>query len=329
MLEIGKDKQLYTIKNEKIIKLDENDLDKIKEILKKFEIELSQENPALKFLYRGENLEKIKSKLNSSGLDETFYKVFKLGEKPNSLFISSNKNNSNELYRVDCVNDDMFRDIFNKINKILINESTPKLKKFIENNKEFDEYFKDLDNIEDFIEKINLSNAKLLLKDYYMAFLHTEGNIIHDKSYFLSTSEKFDIAKKFSLNSNPDNQIVFGYFISKPFLLYGIFHKNKGYLTKLIKKCNLVSYSALHKKEEEFSIRGGFLPHYILYVKLKEKRKEKYIINPFIFVDEYNVDTNLNEGFPVDQENFIDEIRETNYNGYIEHNDGGITQNDL
>lgn len=318
--------KLYTIKDKKIIQLSEEDKEKLEEVLLKFDTVLDSD---IKLLYRGDSLSNIKMKLNTEDLDNTFGKVFTLGEKSNSLFIPSNKNNS-DLSRIDSVSNQVFIDIFEKISEV-INTHNPsvKLQNFILNNQEFVKYFKDDNNKNDFTEKINKSSKKLFLKDYYMAFLHTEGKIVKDKSYFLSSSEELKIAEKFANSQDINNRVVFCYFINKPFLQFGIFSKNKGYLKKEIENSKLVSYTPLHENEIEFSIRGGFLPHYILYIKYYQKRKKMLILNPYIFVDEYDPEKELGEGFPVDQENFINDIRETNYNGYFEQDEEGTRQHDI
>ncbi len=318
--------ELYTIIDGKHIKINEHLLKKFNQVVEKINDELVEEKQTIKVLYRGDELSKVKRKLNTDTLNFTLEKIFRLGEKANSLFMTSNQNNAN-IFRIDNVENDVFEDIFNKINTILNAEKkSPKLCKFILNNDEFVKYFSNTRNISDFIQKIQSSNKKLFLKDYYMAFLHTEGKIIGNESYFLSTSENLKIAERFASNNGPANGLVFCYYINKPFISYGIFSKNKGYLKKEIKASNLPFYSPLHVKEEEFSVRGGLLPHYILYVKYYQGRKEKFFINPFIFVDDYNIQDDINDGFPVDQENFIKEIKETNYTGYFVETDNEMRQ---
>lgn len=326
MLEIESSK-LYTIIDGQFIKIEEHLLVKFNQVLQKINAELDVDKSSIKILYRGDKLSKVKSKLATTELKTTLEKIFILGEKANSLFITSNRNNQN-LFRIDNVENEVFDLIFTKINMLLNAENkSRKLLHFIEKNEEFVLYFSDLNNKNNFIKNLQNSNKRLFLKDYYLAFLHTVGNIIENESYFLSTSEQLSIAERFASNNNEiNNRLIFCYYINKPFISYGIYSKNKGFLNKEIQASQLVSYSPLHEKEEEFSIRGGFLPHYILYIRFYENGKEKFLINPFIFIEDYSIDTDLSDGFPVDQENFVKELQNTNYKGHFTHIDNRTIQ---
>jgi hypothetical protein len=316
MIELN-ESELYTIKNNKIEKLNTEELEKYRKLVEVFKN--LEEN--IKFLYRGDNFTKIKEKLNSEDILDALNKIFKLGEKANNLIMTSNIDN-NGLFRIDRVDNRIFEEIFTMISEVFNRDNLPpKLKNFILSNNDFCDFFKNIDNKRTFLESLSNSDKRIFIKDYYMAFLHTVGNVINEKSYFLSTTESLNIANKFSITSDKNDGIIFCYFINKPFISHGIFAKNKGYLTKEMEKnISLPKYNPLHEKEEEFSIRGGFLPHYIFYVTFNYKRKRIILLNPYIFLDDFYVD-DLLSGFPVDQENFIEILKNTKYKGYYQENE--------
>lgn len=334
-----KEKYAYTMINNEFMKLSGDHLNKFRYIYNKINEATEEEFANVKILFRGEKLRTVKDKLNTETYIETFTKVFTLGEKSNNLFIPQTMDNGG-ISNLNNFDDSIFRTIFDYICEVLNNaDPTPKLKKFLDDNDNeiFVNYFSEIENKEDFIMMIKdlENNNKFYIKDYYLAFLHTEGKILGGSSYFLSTTEDLKIADRFAstpdkyYNSDINDRIIFYYFINKPFIDYGIYSKNKGNLRKLIDKIPLPSYSPLHEKEKEFSIRGGLLPHYIFCIKYYEKGREKFFINPAIFLDEYFLSTGLKEGFPVDQSNFIRDLRTTKYTGFFETNGEETTQHSI
>lgn len=324
MLEFDESK-LYTIVNDKIVKLDKRQAEKFSSLLSVVREQVTTNK--IKLLHRGDSLSTVENKLNTNDQNLLFSRIYTLGEKANSLFLTSTKY-SEAIFRIDNVENRVFSFIFDSINSIL------KIKKhevYIERvcDRDFCDFFENKRNKDIFIKEINHSEKKVFIKDYYMAFLHTTSKIFnvskadfYNKTYFLSTSTEESIAKIFTRNS--ENSIVFYYYVTKPYVSFGVDLNNQFYIKKEINKYNLPTYSPIFKNQNEFSIRGGLLPHYILCAKLNTK-DEKIIINPYIFSEEFT-ETKLDDGIPVDQENFIKILKKTNYKGHFENNNGAITQ---
>lgn len=328
MLEFDESK-LYTIVNDKIVKLDKRQLEKFSSLLSVVREQVTSKK--IKLLHRGDALSTIKNKLNTNDLNLLFSRIYTLGEKANSLFLTSTKY-SEYIFRIDNVENQLFSFIFDSINSILkIKKNEVDIERI--SNMDFCNFFKNKDNKDIFIKEINRSDKKIFIKDYYMAFLHTtskkfeipnnvSNSEFYNKTYFLSTSTKEDIAEKF-VRKNEDN-VVFYCYVTQPYISFGVDLNNQYYIKEEINKYNLPTYNPIFKNQNEFSIRGGLLPHYILCTKINAE-DERIIANPYIFSEEF-LESNLGDGIPINQENFIKMLKETNYKGHFEETNGVITQ---
>lgn len=321
--------KLYTIMNDEIVKLENTQLKKFNSLLSVIREQVSSKK--IKLLHRGDALSTVKNKLNTNDLNLLFSRIYTLGEKANSLFIPSNKY-CQSTFRIDNVENQVFSFIFDSINSILkIEENEVGIKRI--SNIDFCNFFNNKKNKDIFIKEIKSSDKKIFIKDYYMAFLHTtskkfeiKGNVsnseFYNKTYFLSTSTKEDIAEEFA-RKNKDN-VIFYCYVTQPYISFGVDLNNQYYIKEEINKYDLPTYNPIFKNQNEFSIRGGLLPHYILCTKIYNT-DEKIIVNPYIFSEEF-IESKLGDGIPVNQENFIKILKETNYRGHFEETNGVIRQ---
>lgn len=288
---------------------------------------LSNNSKNIKIIYRGENYSNLKEKLNLCG-DNDYYKlsqtIFLIGEK-GRVYRNEYKNkikDKRKVYPIDYIDEDLFNRIFDKLNLILQNKNNnPKIEKFISNNLEFADYFKNKsDNKKKFISKINTINKsieKIKVKDYYLSLLHKIGTIgFHNNSFFISTTTNYDVAKSFAKNSENSQKIIFVSWIKYPINNIGI---NFNYLNSFknrILQIGLPFYDKTFFPEQtEISIKGGLLPHFILgYVQLEDKTFE---INPNLFFSAKNIKNTIKNGFDIDQTGFSKSLNESDYNGFF------------
>jgi hypothetical protein len=315
--------------NDEIVKLDEKQLEKFSILLSVVRKQVTSKE--IKLLHRGDALSTVKDKLNTNDLNILSSRIYTLGEKANSLFLTST-NRSRFIFRIDNVENQVFSFIFDSINSIL---EIKKNEIFIESisNIDFCNFFKNKNNRDIFIKEIKSSDKKIFIKDYYMAFLHTtskkfeipdnvSNSEFYNRTYFLSTSTEEEIAEKFA-RKNEDN-VVFYCYVTQPYISFGVDLNNQFCIKEEINKYNLPTYNPIFKNQYEFSIRGGLLPHYILCTKICNT-DEKIIVNPYIFSEEF-IESKLGDGIPVNQENFIKILKETNYKGHFEETNGVIRQ---
>lgn len=197
-----------------------------------------------------------------------------------------------------------------------------RMRNFISNNRSFVNDF--LTERTKLMSKYNnLSMAdKQAVNIYYLYILHTINSYKYSKiSNFVSTSEDLDIANKFARNL-----LILGWvpmyptfsFVSKPKNdYYGYLCKSKHlpFLNKLI-----------YPEQAEVSIRCGILPHFIIGFRIGNN----FYVNPAIFetMDMFSncqsdnqikqlVDDIIKHGLRVDQSNFIEYCKLTNYIKYF------------
>lgn len=279
-----------------------------------------------KLLYRGENKERMKSKLfnNSSDFTESklFERLFYFGDKAKSYF--SYKRNRNYLKTISDINSSSFEYIFEELSKIFNDyKDTATITDFKYDNKEFYDFFTEADNINLFVDNIMQSNdnEKLQLRDYYLYLLHTsEFWKLKKQTYFVSTSEKDKIALNYAKyeEDNPTG-IVLIYFIKSPFSNAGINLEIINDTIPLIKKNGLPQFSSnLYPGEMEFAVKAGLFPHRILAIY--DTTDGKLIINPHIFLMDNPVESILNNGsIDINQSGFSTKIKETGYYRYVSY----------
>lgn len=282
-------------------------------------------NPKAKIIYRGENYENIKSKLNLTGNEDFLklsYYTFLIGEK-GRVYRKEYKEkikNKQKLYSIDCIEAKLILHIFDKLNTIFITSKKPEVLNFISTNSVLADYFIDKKkNKSDFVKKVQSFNEKEVIKvrDYYLSLLHHIGQTgFHVNSFFVSTSTDFEIAKNFALNPSNSEGIVFVSWITYPLNRVGI---NFNYLNQLktrIKDIDLPTYeTSFFPKQQEITIKGGLLPQYILgYIRVS---KNEFEINPHFIDSESDFENIMTGGIEIDQADFHSALKETDFTGFF------------
>ena len=290
--------------------------------------EYLNKNPKkVKLIYRGENYDNLKEKLNLIGCND-YNKlnqcVFLLGEK-GRVYRNEYKNkikHKSKIYSIDNINESLFNKIFDKFNIIFSKKFIkPEIIIFKSNNFEFSEYFKDKSkNKLDFISKINSVNIiseKLKIRDYYLSLLHKIGVIgFHHNSFFTSTSTDYNTAINFSKNPNNSEKIIFVSWVKYPINRIGINFNYLNLFKNKILQIGLPTYNkSFFPTQNEISIKGGLLPHFILgYIRLEDNIFE---INPNLFPSTKVFEKTVKNGFKIDQSNFTEVLNETDYSGFF------------
>ncbi len=292
--------------------VDNQDLDNQQlEKLLSFIIYLTQ-NSAL--YYRGENYKTLKTKLNIQDedySDKLSTYIFLLGEK-GKVYRKDVKNSfkkGTKIFPIDSIENNVFEYIFDKFYNAIKTTKNKDLKDFFDKEIQFKSFFSDKNNKLEFIKKIGYVadlKSKLQIRDYYLKLLHRIGNIgFSNKSFYLSSSRKFSIAKKFAINNH--DGIVFvswGKTIFEP------------YPTRILKQFEFPRYiKDVFPLQREVTLTGGLLPHYILgYYKVNENI---FIVNPNLFSTNNSFNQIMQNGFEIDQSGFHDALEQTNYSGFI------------
>ena len=279
--------------------------------------------------YRGDNENRLKEiyfkSLEEFDKKEFLSRIFFYGSKAKYFFENSVNTNSNvEISNINDTSDKLFISIFKEFNLIFeknINYSY--LDNFIIENISFVKYFRNNENIEDFIRyKRMVKNYinKIKLRDYYLYLLHnSEFRHLGSKSIFLSTTFNINKAIGFA-NINVISTINRGYvsiyFIPKPFYSFGV---NQDILKDLflhISKFPLPKYkSNFFPEEKEFAVKGALFPHFTIgIIDLKDN---SFIINPYLFRNLGINDSYYKNGFNMDQPKWNDLIIGTNFKKFV------------
>lgn len=304
-------KNIFTIKDYKKVNLTKAD----QEILfKSLELINEQLEKNILILYRGMKMKNQLDRLNATTSDEIFNKLFMLGDKASNYYNDKHKldnfllDERNYLLDINDISDNTFKFIFNEI-KNNLDEENVKFKNYFINNTD-----------ESFIQCIKkLSDKeKLRIRDYYYAYLHTDGKLVNKFSHYISTTKNYSVANRFSngTNTRPENKLIFSYILKKPYIDFAIYSRNAGYLGKLCSQKGLPIYKAKYLEEDEISVKGGLFPHFIFGIECIEHKRKYFIVNPYLFEENFDIRDITTKGFPINQEYFEDVIKTTNYKSF-------------
>jgi hypothetical protein len=269
-------------------RLNEN---KIKKLVS-FILYLQSQDGNTRIIYRGENYNNLKEKLNLSGPSD-YAKLsqflFLIGDKARTYRKLYNEKivKRSKVYPVDCITEEFLLRIFEKINSILKRTDNLRIKDFINSNKDFCEYFSNTRNKLDFsgqILALALDSDKIYERDYYLYLLHQIGKIgLYYNSFFVSNSIDIRVALNFanSRRANPsDGIIIVSWVNSYQQLNFSL--KNNISVKLNDRKTGLPIYqSAFYDNQKERLLKGGLFPHYILgYFKISTNEFE---INPHFY----------------------------------------------
>jgi len=164
------------------------------------------------------------------------------------------------------------------------------------------EYFKNGTNKEKFAKKVK---DKTDLIDYYLFGLHTfnSDSLVN----FVSSTSSLDVAM------NHDNDLIIIFWLPKGYKHLCIYKEKLDALKGMMKKLNLpILNNSFHPEENEYSMKGFILPHYILCVF--DMKENAIIINPRILEEKNDW---INDGFDIDGIDFREFIESTEYKRFL------------
>lgn len=262
----------------------------------------------IRTLYRGDSLKNLCEKLNTNynngdvNVRDIIDRLFMVGEKAVRYYTD------NENFRIEDANEYVFDKIMEYFNSSLKSKNLNTIY-FFDRNTRLKEFFSERDNRRIFLETIERADIdeRLSIRNYYLTLLHQLAAINYKKkSHFVSTSGDYKIAEQFACHDIDGHTIILH--------CWQPIKKER----QVIKKYNLPIYSVgPYDYQKEFSVLGGILPHYISGLEIKSSND--FYPNPNIFRQEITNETFLN-GLEIDQRNFHDIIKLTNYKTVIESN---------
>lgn len=290
-----------------------------------------------RIVFRGEKKRNLEKKLFRQSGDyhpgKMYNRLFYFGEKAKHYFNYNTNNqgqNLNYLQHIRDTSDTTYIFIFDQINKIFTGYyefsqgNSQAISNFRESEAKFSNFFCSTNNKERFIEIINEKVTdqvdKEKLRDHYLYLLHTFGSrkqLATNLSFFVSTSEDEEEAKRFALLQEKKNRsVLFVYMVPEPLCKYGVSRSVLNSLYEEYRDTGIPLYKTELYDSKKIAIKGALFPHYIL--GLQDLGNDKFIVNPHIFKQPKSrlVEIPLS-GLLIEQEDFDEMINDTGYTGYV------------
>lgn len=276
---------------------------------------LLSEKKEIKLIYRGDSLKNLCEKLNvdyleqNTNVNSVLNRLFMVGEKAKRYYIDDGS------FEIDNYQDVVFEKIIKYLNDSIKNKNKNTIT-FFERNIYLKEFFSNKYNKSQFIDFISNASIqeKLLIRNYYLILLHQLAAINYkNKSHFVSTSEDYRIAEKFSKSSSNIERVILH-----------CWHPFKKELN-IVRKYKLPTYTlGPYHYQKEYSLIGGILPHYIAGIEFTHL--DKFYPNPNIFKQEISNEL-FYSGLDIDQSNFDEILSLTSYKSSIATNGFEIWEN--
>lgn len=271
-------------------------------------------------LYRGDNLENLHEKLgleyNKEKPDyaELLKRLFMVGEKARHFYSGEYFNLINrEGILINDVNEVVFNYIFDNIHSST-KDKKPRTRDFFNKNSAFKDFFFDKKNNKKIFSASALSSPikdQFLFRNYYLTLLHQLNAINYrNDTHIVSTSSNYSVAGKFALGRSSGKRIIIHCWIP-----------TSNILRDLIKNNLPIYEGAPYKEQHEVSLLAGILPHFIIGLRIVEDKL--FFINPSIFNNRIT-NSLFKYGIEINQTNFIEIIRQTNYGAAFEMNEDEI-----
>jgi hypothetical protein len=275
-----------------------------------------------KVIYRGEK----KSQLQPLyGIEDGHFgsefrhSLFIMGAKAR-MFIDTGLPGASEI-DIAAADNNEFRLIFRMLGNLLRRKfrfSTTRMaiKGFSANENELTTFFRNYENEQIFVNIIDMipPPKQIMVRDYYLALLHhISKSEYYSSSFLLSTTTSFQQAHKFAWskeNENSDNPLILFGWVPKHY--EGILSVSNLRILKSkinVHKLGLPVYErSFFPAQEEVTLKGGLLPHYLLGYLCNQKKHEVFEINPVLFQTDKSWD---GEELPIDQNTFHQRIQNT------------------
>lgn len=264
-------------------------------------------------VFRGDSDENLLKQFNAStvypkSLEEM---IFMFGNKSRNCWDKKRKRTVDS----ENLSDDNFSHIMSMVSRLLraqdlTERQTISMERFKIQNPGFESRINEGGLIERYhkLEK----EYKHIVLDYYLAFLHT---IVTD---FYSTQSPY-VSSTTNLSK--------AYTYSTDILFYGwvpisrvcdngmtIRYEDINRKKVEVERLGFPAYkTSLFQSDNEICLKCGLLPHFIIGFKIEDV----FHVNPFVTNNRIeNIEDIVNNGFPIDQTSFIEELKRTNYNRY-------------
>lgn len=274
---------------------------------------------AVQIIYRGDTLENLHDKLGvhydaeNIEYQQLLSRLFMVGEKARSFFCETYFDfNRSSTIGLNDFSEKVFQYIFDSLNSAIKSKNTYTVN-FFDKNEDFKKFFGKKTNKKEFLSKIELikESERLYARNYYLVLLHQLGSIRYkEKSHFTSSTTNYSVAQQFSKNNNTQKEVIIHAWSA---------HSE---LKRKLNRHHLPVYVGNpYSNQREVSIFAGILPHYI--IGLEVTTENTFFINPNLFVNSVSKST-IMDGFNIDQDNFDEILKLTNYKTSFLTN-GGVT----
>ena len=264
-------------------------------------------------LYRGSNLNDLFARLGieyepiKPNYELLLQRFFMIGEKGRHFYSTEYFNlGNNFMFGIEDHDEIILKKIFDVLNSFCKNKKK-KDDRFFNGNEIFCEYFiNKKGNKRKFVEFIaNLdSRNQLVIRNYYLSRLHQFGSKVYkDKSILVSTSKLYSVAKGFTSQSQEEKKVIIHSWTPRISAFRNEFYNVLPVFT-----------GGPYRHQREISIFAGILPHYIIGLEIIDDNK--FFINPSILENTITKDV-FSNGLPINQENFHQILKLTNYEGYF------------
>jgi hypothetical protein len=186
-------------------------------------------------------------------------------------------------------------------------------------------FFRAPENEDRFVRSIEAfePSKRIIVRDYYLALLHhISKSQFYSSSFLLSATTSFSLAHKFAWSGEKNNS-------EDPLILFGWVPDNyEGVLStpdiKVLRNKVDIDASGLpvynrsfFPYQQEITLKGGLLPHYLLGFLHHTRDQEVLEINPALFQtpDAWN-----GNELPIDQSTFMERLLRTDFGQYFSVN---------
>ena len=272
-------------------------------------------------LYRGTNKIFESHNIKTDGPILTLsHRLFMIGDK--SEYYTNEKNESlNSTDRI--IFEEIYRRLKDKLCAVNFTNSrtVDRVKQLIKESPNFCTFFQNPNNEECFIDKINEQTEEIKrgIRDYYLALFHTIGrSMVGNSSTVVSSSINPCVAKEFQ----KEGIIIITWTLKKKSTPSHIDINDLG-IHKTIEKLGLPAVlSSPYPEQEEFCIKCGILPHFILGYIWKDS---KFVVNKYLLEqirEGYQMQDIIRNGIQIDQHSFEEVLSQTSFKKYFSFIDG-------
>ncbi len=281
--------------------------------------------PQAKVIYRGDQKSRVLGRFNltENSVPRPFNDMlFLIGDK-GRIFLSEVEKeiNSKSSFDISDNSENFFCAIFDMLHKLLfspviVSGVQKRIDVFKSKEPDLVTFFQQKNNKKNFFAKVKGSpvNEIILIRDYYLTLLHhIDRSDYYPFSFLLSTTKSFSVAQKFvdKHAANHDEIIFVGWVPqNQNAVLYSPFTASGK--QDIVEKHDLPTYKkSFFPYQEEISIKGGLLPHFLIGYFYSDRQEAYFEVNPY-FIN-HSKKNWIVDGLPIDQGEFWNKIKDTQF----------------